>query len=92
MNNRHHSLTSEQKPDRGLHDAVIRRLDREGPGRLKRVRCKVQKGTAVLWGYASNAAERDQAVRLVAGCPGIHAVVNRIQLNPIACTIELAAA
>lgn len=81
VKNRIGHLFNDRKRDREIHGSIRRRLDHEGHGRLRRVRCSVEQGTVTLRGVVSSAEDQRVAESIVRRCPDVDAVVNRIQVQ-----------
>lgn len=81
MKNRLRNEFHDRKNDRALSASIRRRLDHEGHGRLRRIRCDVHQGLAVLWGSAASDSDRQMAVEIVRRYPKVDGVINRIQLR-----------
>lgn len=83
MKNRIKTEFGSLKRDHEICDAIRRRLDHQGHDGLRRVRCSVQQGTAVLWGFVATEADRELACRLVDECASVEGVIDNIQLNSV---------
>ena len=70
-----------RKEDRDTAATLKRHLDHEGHGQLRRIRCNVQQGTAILWGNVATEEDRDLAIEIAADCPKVDGVIDQIQVR-----------